>query len=175
MTVPVLAVVPSPDLVPKGWTILQPEETVPPLWTARPAAVPAQPPTPAPATSRKRPKQDETVFTVDEPVPDGVGARVTGSPVYADQRKYLRKAPDARQVAAVIDALAGAGGHLSAAAVGAAAAAAGGRAPRDADLFITALQRLLNVEGYPVLGLIDNGGTVKLEAELLREQFGVDG
>ncbi|WP_433461698.1 BREX-2 system phosphatase PglZ [Spirillospora sp. CA-128828] len=169
MTVPVLTVVPSADLVPKGWTILPPEDTVPPWWTARPAPAPP----PAPAKARKQPKQDETLFTVDEPA-EKLGIQVTGSTVYTDQRRYLRKAPDARQVAAVIDALADAGGHLSTAAVGAAAAAAGGRAPRDADLFINALQRLLNVEGYPVLGLIDSGGTVKLEVELLREQFGVE-
>jgi hypothetical protein len=98
---------------------------------------------------------------------------VTRSDVYAQQKRYLRKAPDARQVAAVIDALAEAGGRLSASAVTAAAAAAGGRSPRSPELFVTALQRLLNVEGYAVLDVVDSGRTVQLNPGMLREQFGV--
>lgn len=105
--------------------------------------------------------------------PDTLGTAVTRSDVYADQKRYLRKAPDARQVAAVIDALAEAGGRLSVSAVTAAAAAAGGRPPRGAELFVTALQRLLNVEGYPVLDVIDSGRTVQLNAGMLRDQFRV--
>ncbi|GAA4227761.1 BREX-2 system phosphatase PglZ [Actinomadura meridiana] len=180
MTVPLLVLVPSVDLVPKGWSILPPEKTVPWWWGDREA--PQAPPeaTTPKAAARRTPAQKDVLFTVGElaPAPAAaavtLGVRVTRSPVYADQRKYLRKAPEARQVAAVIDALANAGGRLSTAAVGAAAAAAGGRAPRGADLFITAVQRLLNVEGYPVLGLSDSGATVTLETALLREQFGVD-
>ncbi|MFG2088521.1 BREX-2 system phosphatase PglZ [Spirillospora sp. NPDC048824] len=186
MTVPVLVFIPSADLVPKGWSILPPEQTVPRWWTGRDEPETAAPEPPARAVprpgTRTAPTQKEALFTVGEAAtapaapaaPDTLGTRVTRSPVYAGQRKYLRKAPDGRQVAAIIDALADAGGRLSSAAVGAAAAAAGGRAPRNADLFITALQRLLNVEGYPVLGLIDSGATVTLETALLREQFGVD-
>jgi hypothetical protein len=103
----------------------------------------------------------------------GLGARVVSSPVYAEQKRYVRKAPDPVQVAAVIDALMVADGTLSPAAVGSAAASAGGRAPCSTDLFVTTLQRLLNVEGYPVLGLVDAGRTVKLDVTLLREQFEV--
>ncbi|TDD40560.1 BREX-2 system phosphatase PglZ [Actinomadura sp. KC06] len=182
MTVPVLVLVPSVDLVPQGWSILPPEKTVP-WWWANQEAPDVLPETTTPKSrTRRTSTQKEALFTVgevapaaaDPAAPETLGARVTRSPVYADQRKYLRKAPESRQVAAVIDALADAGGRLSAAAVGAAAASAGGRAPRNADLFVTALQRLLNVEGYPVLGLIDSGATVTLETALLREQFGVD-
>ncbi|TYK44605.1 BREX-2 system phosphatase PglZ [Actinomadura decatromicini] len=179
MTVPVLVLVPSVDLVPKDWSILPPENTVPWWWADQEA--PEAPPeaTATKPKTRRTTTQKEALFTVGDvapvaAVPDTLGARVTRSPVYADQRKYLRKAPEGRQVAAVIDALADSGGRLSAAAVGAAAAAAGGRPPRNADLFITALQRLLNVEGYPVLGLIDSGATVTLETALLCEQFGVE-
>ncbi len=197
MTVPVLVIVPSAELLPKGWSILPPEATVPWWWTAgaEPRRVPEQaastrstdaPGRPSAASkARRKAEQEEALFTVSEaspapaapaaaPAPATLGSRVVRSSVYANQRKYLRKAPEGRQVAAVVDALAGAGGRLSAAAVGAAAAASGGRAPRNAELFITALQRLLNVEGYPVLELIDSGSTVKLEVDLLREQFGVE-
>ncbi|MEU5877903.1 BREX-2 system phosphatase PglZ [Spirillospora sp. NPDC047279] len=206
MSVPVLVMLPSSDLLPRGWTVLPPEETVPAWWSARTggapgatAPAPAQEPAPAPApakprrTTKPEPRQSEALFPVGEveaeapatritpaaaakpaAAPATLGSRVTGSASYADQKKYLRKAPEARQVAAVIDALAGAGGTLSPAAVGSAASAAGGRPPRSPELFITALQRLLNIEGYTVLGLIDGGRTVKLDEELLREQFGVE-
>ena len=35
------------------------------------------------------------------------------------------------------------------------------------------VQRLLNVEGYPVLRVDVDGGTVILDEVLLREQFGI--
>ncbi|GAB3810394.1 hypothetical protein GCM10027605_48400 [Micromonospora zhanjiangensis] len=37
--------------------------------------------------------------------------------------------------------------------------------------FANMLQRILNVDNYPVLSLIDNGRTVRLDVTLLREQF----
>ena len=49
-----------------------------------------------------------------------------------------------------------------------------GRAGRNPDGFAATLQRLLNVEGYPVLGLADGGRTLRLDQELLRQQFGLD-
>jgi hypothetical protein len=195
MTVPVLVFVPLLDLVPKGWTVLPPEKAAPQWWN--PATAPE---TAAPAPERPRekpsdkprrrggkqpePQAGEALFPVSEAAlatgpavaaeaPATLGERVTRSPLYAGQKKYLRKAPEARQVAAVVNALAEAGGKLSPAAVSAAATAAGGRAPRNAEMFITALQRLLNIEGYPVLELTDSGRTVELNTELLGEQFGV--
>lgn len=160
MTVPILVVLPSQDLLPKGWAVLPPERTFPSWWNAGPAQ-PVREPAAPPSTPRPAPL-------------DSLGAQVTGSPLYAEQKKYLRKPPDVRQIAAVIDALAEAGGTLTPAAVSAAASAAGGRAARDPEQFIIAVQRLLNVEGYPVIGLIDGGRTVKLDEGLLREQFGLE-
>ena len=52
-----------------------------------------------------------------------------------------------------------------------ATAATAGRAGRDPDGVVATLQRLLNVEGYPVLTI--TGGTVELNADLLRLQFQV--
>jgi hypothetical protein len=118
----------------------------------------------------------------DKPTGDGLftvapvvtlGSQVVASAIYGEQKKYVRRAPDPSQVAAVIDALAAAGERLSPTAMIAAAADAGGRAPRNAEMFITTLQRLLNVEGYLVVGLIDSGRTVRLDVGLLREQFGI--
>jgi hypothetical protein len=95
---------------------------------------------------------------------------VVASEVYEAQKEYVRKAPESKVVAAVIDALAGAGGTMSPAAL-AGAISATGRVRRNIDGFIATLQRLLNIEGYPVLGFIDAGHTVKLDVTLLRDQF----
>ncbi|WP_218005824.1 BREX-2 system phosphatase PglZ [Actinomadura hibisca] len=190
MTVPILVLLPEGGPLPKGWEVLPPEKTVPAWWhAARPeketvfSAAPSKPLKKLQSLSPVRLEEDGALFTVGEvapsaPVPDPaapptLGQRVTKSPIYTEQKRYLRKPPDPRQVAAVIDALAETGLTLSATAVAAAAAAAGGRPPRDAEMFVTALQRLLNVEGYPVLELVDAGRTVRLAEDLLREQFGV--
>lgn len=170
MTVPVLVLLPSPDLLPKDWAVLPPEEATPSWWRTGTAE-------PAPAAATRDPRAAVTssgdVPAAERPTPTSrsLGTAVVSSPVYAEQRRYLRKAPDAKQVGAVIDALASAGGSLSLPAVGAAALEAGGRPPRDITVFTTALERLLNVEGYPVLRLVDSGRTAKLNVPLLREQF----
>ncbi|MGH3373439.1 MAG: BREX-2 system phosphatase PglZ [Actinoallomurus sp.] len=170
MTVPVLVLLPGADVLPSGWTVLPPEQVTPTWWSGR---EPVQASTASVPVRTRRQQQDETLFPVTAAPRPTLGALVVGSTVYAEQKRYVRKAPDAAQVAAVIDALVAADARLSPAAVNAAAAEAGGRAPRDPDLFVTTLQRLLNVEGYLVLGLIDSGRTVELDVSLLREQFGV--
>lgn len=145
-----------------------------------------------PGTSRKKaarpPRQDEGLFADTEvvapgrpaagapaapavpPAPDTLGARVVASAVYEAQKEYVRKAPEARVVAAVVDALHAAGGTMSPAAL-AAAVSATGRVRRNIEGFVATLQRLLNVEGYPVLGFVDAGHAVKLDVPLLRGQF----
>lgn len=103
-------------------------------------------------------------------VTGGLGSEVVASEVYAAQKEYVRKAPEAKVVAAVIDALVAAGGTMSPAAL-AAAISATGRVRRNIEGFVATVQRLLNVEGYPVLGFVDAGHAVKLDVPLLREQF----
>lgn len=191
MTVPVLVLLPSADLLPSGWSVLPPESTAPPWWASRQTLEPIQPAAMAgsgsvgaPARRKtKVPKQPEGVdglFAVEDvtgtappstagssAAPATVGARAVATEVYAAQRAFVRKAPDRPVVAAVIDALVAADGTLSLTAV----ANTAGRAGRNPDGFAAMLQRLLNVEGYPVLGLADGGRTVKLDLELLRQQF----
>ncbi|WP_395109986.1 BREX-2 system phosphatase PglZ [Actinomadura sp. SCN-SB] len=200
MAVPLLVLLPEPAALPKGWAVLPPEQAVPAWWTGRTApeqTVPeageetrpqetAAPRRPSGKTAE--PPAAEASLPVSEAAPQSappepepgikperatLGGAVTRSAVYAGQKRYLRKAPDHRQVAAVIDALVAAGDRLSTSAVTVAAAAAGGRPPRSPELFVTALQRLLNVEGYAVLDLIDSGRTVQLNQGMLRDQFGV--
>ncbi len=95
-----------------------------------------------------------------------LGQQVVASEVYKAQQAFVRRAPDKATVAAVVDALA-VEGRLSAVAT----AAQAGRAGRDPDGVAATLQRLLNVEGYPVLTVA--GGTVELNVDLLKLQFQV--
>ncbi|MGH4010990.1 MAG: BREX-2 system phosphatase PglZ, partial [Pseudonocardiaceae bacterium] len=189
MTVPVLVLLPTADLLPSGWSVLPPESTAPGWWAPHPTVHPAQstaetvaaPPVRRKGKVAQQPAGADGLFGVEDvPVsappssalaaPTTWGARVVATEVYASQRAFVRKAPDKPVVATVIDALVAADGALSLTAV----AAAAGRARRDPDGFAATLQRLLNVEGYPVLGLTDGGRTLRLDQELLRQQFGLD-
>ncbi|MDN5750818.1 MAG: hypothetical protein L0H64_20305 [Pseudonocardia sp.] len=170
MAVPVLVLTPTPDQLPLGWSVLPVEAVEPPWWNGRrvPAPVPAAR-VPRRSARRARPAADgDGLFAAPEPVVTSLslGQRVVASEVYRAQRAFVRRAPDPTAVAAVVDALA-VEGRLSAIAT----AATAGRAGRDPDGVVATLQRLLNVEGYPVL--TSSGGTVELNPELLRLQFEV--
>ncbi|MEU5235403.1 BREX-2 system phosphatase PglZ [Streptomyces lydicus] len=183
VTVPLLVLVSDRDLVPRGWQALPREQAVPSWWAPHKGGGPevvAGQETPR-KPKRGKPKEQpagEGLFAAAElvaPAADGaasatLGERVVASEVYEAQKEYVRKAPESKVVAAVIDALAGAGGTMSPAAL-AGAISATGRVRRNIDGFIATLQRLLNIEGYPVLGFIDAGHTVKLDVTLLRDQF----
>ncbi|MFJ8488788.1 BREX-2 system phosphatase PglZ [Streptomyces sp. NPDC094038] len=194
VTVPVITLVPSGDLVPEGWTLLPAEGVAPPWWhgdpdttTAQPAANEAAAPTsvisrppppppagpPAPAVG-----EDETPVPSAGPAPEGLGSRIVGSDPYKAQREFVRGIQDAkgdRAVAAALDALVTAGGKLSPGAVAAAAQTATGRSQRNPERFATVLERLLNIDGYPVVQLVESGRTVQLNRALLEEQFLGDG
>ncbi|MFJ9700577.1 BREX-2 system phosphatase PglZ [Streptomyces fradiae] len=186
VTAPVLALVPSEELRPDDWTVLPRERAVPAWWEQRAdteatAAEEAEVRSPAgPAARRPRRRGTdqggEGLFDEAEVKPGNgtLGARVTASQRYHTQKTFVRRAPDAKAVAAVVDALAEAGGRLTPAAVAAAAAAATGRSQRNAEIFVTIVQRLLNVEGYGVVNLVDGGRTVELSIPLLEEQFGTE-
>ncbi|MFJ7592205.1 BREX-2 system phosphatase PglZ [Streptomyces sp. NPDC097617] len=197
MTVPVLALVAAAEQMPKGWEGLPREKSAPGWWQApqpgsevaegflpvgenipAPAAQPRSaqvlggPPaqstaSTAPATSVPQPAVPETAVPQ---APDSLGRQVVASEVYAAQKEYVRKVPEAKVVATVVDALVAAGGTMSPAAL-AAAISATGRVRRNIEGFVATVQRLLNVEGYAVLGFIEGGHAVKLDILLLREQF----
>jgi hypothetical protein len=182
MTVPVLVLLPDAELLPAGWFALPPESIAPEWWAPTRSAEPMTV-LPAPTAGRKsvRRKQEQApadsapLFTMDEvgsaPQVHTLGERVVDTEVYTAQRAFVRRSPGKAEVAAVIDALVAADGRLSLTAF----AAKAGRAGRNPDFLATTLQRLLNVEGYPVLSIIDNGSAVRLEVDLLRLQFGVTG
>ena len=175
MAVPVLVLTPTPESLPLGWSVL-PVEAVEPAWWSGRRGTTSTAPVSRPARRPRRPDpatRAEGLFAAPEPVAttlsrgrQSLGHQVVVSEVYKSQQLFVRRAPDKAAVAAVVDALA-AEGRLSAVA----AAATAGRPGRDPDGVVATLQRLLNVEGYPVLTV--TGGTVELNVELLRLQFQV--
>lgn len=100
-----------------------------------------------------------------------LGQRTVRSAAYRAQREFVRAAPSEKAVEAALDALDAAGGKLSPGAVAAAAQAATGKSQRNPARFATMLERLLNIDGYPVLRLVESGRTVQLDRALLTQQF----
>ncbi|MFI9757951.1 BREX-2 system phosphatase PglZ [Streptomyces sp. NPDC051963] len=186
MTVPVLVLAPSVELAPAEWSEL-PRETVQPSWwgaeaTSLPVPIPVKPAKRA-AKVRPKPRPQEGELFADDavevpaatpPAEQAVltlGQQILDTTVYKHQRKFVRKPPEHKVVAAVIDALDHAGGTLSLAAVAAAALGSGGRTNTRTEGLVTVLTRLLNIEGYEVISLIDSRTRVRLNRETLREQF----
>ncbi|SDG04194.1 PglZ domain-containing protein [Lentzea fradiae] len=176
MTVPVLVFLPSADLLPSGWHLLSPEMVTPTWWrstTVRVKPVPGRKnQKPESRKEAKAAEQSAPLFTVEEALPatPTLGASVVASKIYDAQKAFVPKAPKKPEVAAVIDKLSAAGGRCSLAE----AATAAGRAGRNPEFLVSILQRLLNVEGYPVLSSVDGGRTLELNLQLLREQFNVE-
>ncbi|MFF0363524.1 BREX-2 system phosphatase PglZ [Streptomyces fungicidicus] len=171
VTVPVLAFVPSDSRIPAGWTALPAEDTVPDWW--RGGTEPVTEAAPAPVTQGRGRKQaapqEESLFP--QPGRGTPGEETVRSTAYRSQRDFVRLPPADTAVAAALDALLAAGGKLSPAAVATAAQAATGKSQRNPERFVTVLERLLNIDGYPVLQLVESGRTVHLDKELLRQQF----
>ena len=191
MAVPVLVLTPNVELVPPGWAVLPPEKAEPSWWRPR-AADATMPEVSRPvqqhseqAVSEPDPQDDapsseddatETPVAVDSPEAAAtLGDRVVETKIYERQLRFVRAKPQRKAVAAVIDALDQAGGRLSLAAIVAAVTASGGRAPRQPEGLVTVLTRLLNVEGYDVIGLTDARTRVQLNRAQLLEQFELSG
>ena len=100
-------------------------------------------------------------------------AAVLKSAAYAAQKKIAgRVSVTDEQIRGLLDALLGAPGRRLVPALAATALAVSPVMLRGAVLHA---QRLLNVEGYPVLRVDADGVTVILDEALLREQFGIRG
>lgn len=195
LTVPVLAFLPAGAPAPKGWTVLPPSQTTPTWWTtpaarstasAPPAGIGAEVPKPTAPRRGPKPVQDEVLFPVDAPLgesaldparaetngkaPGGtLGARVVASEAYRSQKKFVLKMKD-DEVIAAIDALRRGDRTLPASVL----AEVVGRSGTSFDGFLANLERLLNIDQYPVLSRIDSGRTVRLDFDLLDEQFDLD-
>jgi PglZ domain len=174
---PVLVFVPAGASIPRGWARYSTPSLHEPSWwnpvTGPGAAtsvppVPSRPATPPRKAARRPDAGTGTLFTeADIPVAASLGARVTASMLYTAQCAFVRKAPGNAEVAAVIDALDQARGKLPVTALSTVA----GQPPFRMAGYLAQLGRLLNVDGYAVIGVTDEGRTAELNAVLLREQF----
>jgi hypothetical protein len=184
--VPVTVLVPGavPDDV--NLQLAPPQE---PAWWIDPVApvapIPAAPaavtPAPRPAADfRRRPKDvtptlfdEPDVETAPSPLASPASAAVLRSAAYAAQTKIAgRVSVTDEQIRGLLDALLAAPGHRLVPALAATSLAVSPVMLRGAVLHA---QRLLNVEGYPVLRVDADGATVILDEALLREQFGIRG
>jgi len=180
MTVPALVFVPSVEHLPGGWRLLTPEAVVPAWWEPASAkTTPVPEAAEAPARGRRRKAAEPAGMAPlfgEPPAPEAalprptVGSAVVASDTYEMQRAFVPKPPNKEVVAAVIDALIDADGVLPLSTV----ASVAGRAARRPEFFAVTLQRLLNVDQYPVASLVDGDRRLKLDVELLRSQFKVD-
>jgi len=162
----------APPQEPAWWIDL-----VEPAMPAAPPPAVGLTPRPAAGSRRRRPDAVPTLFDEPdaEPAPSAPGkpvpAAVLKSAAYTAQKKLAgRVSVTDDQVRGLLDALMEASGHRLVPAQAAAALAVSPVMLRGAVLHV---QRLLNVEGYPVLRIDVDGGTVILDEVLLREQFGV--
>ncbi|MFC7382021.1 BREX-2 system phosphatase PglZ [Sphaerisporangium rhizosphaerae] len=188
VTIPLLAFLPLGSSVPEGWRALPDQR---PEWWSLDARPPvADEPSPAPARSRARGKKPveavppptlfdgETapaLFDAAPPAPavtnpnEVLVTDLLASELFAAQHQMMPRKIAKPKIQSVLLALLDAGGPLPLPVV---ADSAGEHAVRAAG-FVATLQRMLNVDNYPVLSITDNGRSVRLDPHLLREQFGL--
>jgi hypothetical protein len=181
VVIPVYFFVSGP--VPAGADLVPAPPQEPAWWSDRvPVAVPTQvapPPAPPSPPRTKRVVSDApTLFDVTEaepqpaPAASGSLAHATiASATYTEQRaRALRVSVTDDQVIALLQEMLLRSDHRV---PPTAAAIALGVPPSNLRGATLQVQRLLNVEGYPVLSFDADGSTVVLDEVLLREQFGL--
>jgi hypothetical protein len=169
--VPVCVLTPTGE--PDGWRYAPPQS---PDWWRGPVAVEAAAgkPTTPPAARRSTASPGPTLFDVAPPVASprkDLAASVIASRTYRDQRsRASRVLIEDKQVGDLLRALVAAPANRL---DSESAAAALGIATVQFSGALGQLQRLLNVEQYPVVSRDPDGVTVVLDLVLLREQFEV--
>ncbi|TDC41401.1 BREX-2 system phosphatase PglZ [Micromonospora sp. KC213] len=182
VTVPLLAyLLPNVSDVPAGWVPV--EGRRPEWWQPQVGAPAVSPPEPARARapgsrSRRKPPvvTGDALFDVPQPAPapaaTGGSDLVTAllaTELFGAQHGLTPRRIDRGKIEAAMRALVEAKGVLPAAVL----AQRAGELPARAGGFVITLQRIFNVDNYPVLSLIDDGRTVRLDISLLRTQFGL--
>ncbi len=182
VAIPLLAFLPLGAAAPRDWRPLADQR---PAWwslarSARPEPAPA-PSAISPAKRARKPAPPAGQIALDlarpgEPpaAPRGATTLVDAlleSEMFAAQHGLTpRKVPKAK-IRTAIAALLDANGVLPVTVL----ADRAGEQPARAHGFVTTLQRIFNVDNYPVLSVVDDGRTVRLDASLLREQFDLKG
>ncbi len=180
VTIPLLAFLPLGAAAPRDWRPLADQQ--PAWWSlARPPRTepaPAPPAVPSAKRARKPAPAGQIALDLARPgepaAPRGATTLVEAlldSEMFAVQHGLTpRKVPMAK-IRAAIAALLDANGVLPVTVL----ADRAGEQPARAHGFVTTLQRIFNIDNYPVLSVVDDGRTVRLDARLLREQFDLKG
>ncbi|MFB7393555.1 BREX-2 system phosphatase PglZ [Streptomyces sp. NPDC056191] len=197
-TIPVLAFLPLSATPPKGWRELGSPR---PAWWHLGADAPAgalqpriarQAPASAPKASSKRAKDtaalarshdslfdvalvpvsgDEALLSVQPVSPDdALVAALLASEAFESQVGMLARKPDLERVEQAVRALIDAGGTLPTTAL---AQRVNLPASRRVEGFAAVLRQLLNYDGVQVLETMPDGRTLRLNPQLLKEQFGL--
>lgn len=158
-----------------GWREVPPE--IPAWWEWRVQAMPApEPAKKAPKAPSRAVRKGETGDLFAQPEPQPVAAawidRLFETELFEAQRKQAARTalPDER-IRAILEALDQRGGKLTSAAL----AENLGIPPFRLGGIVSALRRILNVEGYDVLSVDEMSETVALNRDLLDAQFGLTG
>lgn len=172
--------IPAPPQTPEWWN--EPVRATTPLTPAASSKSAPAPPrsvrtTPAPDPSQDAlfdvaapPADEESPVTTSSQVGQDLVDAVLASGVYAAQKaKAGRRRPDDAVVATVLRALITRGDRAHRDTL----ASAAGIAVHAIEPTLAAIKRLLNVEGYAVVEDDVDRVTVKLDAALLRDQFGI--
>jgi len=145
-------------------------------WEGTEQAVAAPVVKPAPPVRPRETKREETLFpeptaTEQSKVETTWIDELLGSPTFAAQRKLAGRTPPSEQdVRNLLGALEVAGGTLTITALRNQTRLA---LPRLRGL-LTAVNRILNVDGYPVLDVDHSSSTVRVDRELLFTQFQIE-
>lgn len=162
---------------PAGWRLLPPPA---PAWWRESISIGASAQPAKQASAVKQPREAEPSLFDEPPLPDqasapepeDLGRAVVASSTFAEQRKRAQRLPVTdEQVANLLRALLSAPAHRL---DPDSAASALGVAAVQLILALPGLQRLLNVEQYPVLRRDPDGSTIVLDEDMLRDQFGVN-
>jgi PglZ domain len=186
VVIPVIILVPSDSVLPPGWYPYDAAGHAPAWWDApasratRPTALQAPDSAKSAQPRRRRAVSIEpdanALFDVTKASPAKrqqtrpqvtLGYQVVASPRMASQRQAIPRAPAEADVAALIDALAQAGGRLTLAE----AAAVTGQPAVRMSRYLAQVARLLNVDSYAVLNHSEADRFVQLSLPLLRQQF----
>lgn len=168
-----VAVLAQDQALPAGWRSTA--QRMPDWWfELAPAAIKRPEPKVAPPPPQPPLVKDLPLFaaTAPKPVVDRPWIEaLMGGEVFAAQLGMAgRVAPSRDVIRQVLQALDERGGVLLTAALAGKTGVPEFRLPG----LLAGLRRVLNVEGYPVLSVDDNAGTVRLNIELLKSQFDLD-
>lgn len=154
--------------VPAGWIAAPPQA---PMWWREVAAT--VPPAPPVAAAKRPPRRTDDELPLFEEQPSapavGVGDELVAATSY-QRRPKVAGGPTDEQVSALVSALARAPSNRLAFAT---VATTLGIPEARVTLATAALQRLLNVDQYPVLARSADQRGIELDLNLLREQFGL--